>query len=89
MTNIVFKTETDDEVKFADVLELVFMQPLLMQYLVHPLLTAPEASRPIRGLRSRRNALSTNERHKFARDTPLARSVGYKKKDPHLFDNSK
>ena len=38
MTNIVFKTETDDEVKFADVLELVFMQALLMHYLVlmHP-----------------------------------------------------
>ena len=55
MTNIVFKTETDDEVKFADVLELVFMQPLLMQYLVHPLLAlmAPRG-------------LSANQRPPFA-----------------------
>ena len=57
MTNIVFKTETDDEVKFADVLELVFMQPLLMHYLVlmYPLLAlmAPRG-------------LSANQRPPFA-----------------------
>ena len=86
MTNIVFKTETDDEVKFADVLELVFMQPLLMQYLVHPLLAAHGSPRSLgqseASVRAETHSqrMSDNNSHG---DTPLARSVGYKKKDPH------